>query len=97
MVSVQMVDADGPLNSDWPFEGMAVSLRWLFLWRAVQVVNVSPVWGEFRRSRDIDREFSRECRYAERLLIPQTARIIARRLEISGESECRPTLLIRPR
>lgn len=44
MVSVQMVDADGPLNSDWPFEGMAVSLRWLFLWRAVQVGNVSPVW-----------------------------------------------------
>jgi len=43
MVSVQMVDADGPLNSDWPFEGMAVSLRWLFLWRAVQIGDVIPV------------------------------------------------------
>ena len=53
--------------------------------------------GKFRYLRDIDREFSVRCRYAEPFLLRQTTRNVARHLEISGEPECRLTLLIRPR
>lgn len=46
MVSAQAENAGRALIAGWPFAGRAVSLRWLDLWRAVQIDDVIAVWRE---------------------------------------------------